>query len=75
MICARSDWGMALDGSLHELDRVDHSRRFQSIASIRVEMSDLSTVEACIRARVTWPNSRYSISRGDSARVAAVLYA
>ena len=75
MIWARRDLSMALSGLAQSVARVDHRRRFQSRASIRVATSRGSTVEACISPRVTCPNSRYSISRGFSARVAAVLYA
>ncbi len=48
----------------------DHTRRFQSSASIRTLMSSWSAT--LIRARVTSPNSRYSTSRGASACAAAL---
>ena len=75
MIWARTGWGRAFDGSEQSVASVDHRRRFQSSASMRVLKSFSSALEASIRAWVTWPNSRYSASRGFSARAAAVLYA
>ena len=67
--------GRVLSGFEQSVARVDHNRRFQSRASMRVLMSVGSAREASISARVTWPNRRYSASRGFSAIAVAVLSA
>src|SRR5512146_765551 len=69
-------WGASwLAGLAQSAASTDHSRRFQSRASIRAPICDASVWAASISAFVTWPKSRYSMSRGDSARWAACWYA
>src|SRR3954466_10878724 len=74
MILARRSSVRALRSSMQSAARVRHMRRFQSMASTSGVPAALEFL-ASSRAPVTWPNRRYSVTRGFSVARWAFLYA